>query len=916
MHRVLVALLFGLVLLATASAFAQDTDMDGIDDLYDNCVAVPNPSQSNWDYDRFGNACDGDVDQDGDADSADRALIEAETLDPDPEDRLVADFDEDGDVDADDLALFDSALAGPGPQPGDAGAQAHDLDADGILDFCASDPDVSFKGKWDPVANPDMLPNGALTGSGPTPPGWAPPVVNNTVFQTDVRRTGDGAFQWLAWGGGGTSGGCGKGCIQPLGSGPGNRIPVDPDRTYAYSWYHCTPDFPPTTTWLLMEEFDANGVNISEGPLQNGKRGMNATAGRWEESIFFYTPSSPDVESVAPRIFRDKKGPMERKGTLFFDDFAFWELDEEANHTYRSPPATKRAFAGTLTQVDARGNASVFRDGVWEDFFPIGIYAAPGNQSTIDFVDRYSDAGFTVAMNEQARFGNAPIAKQAVDAVSVNNPTFSPDGMSFMFFSHLYHKGQPDLDELELRLAALENAVSPGGIPVLERLFAYNYDNEIFNGCGLPDPLDNKICLDESMWKYQEAPLARIFEWDRSLSPPPFENQRSVPSYFLNGNSGVARAYTADPGAQVGAWNDFRTDVTSSYGAAQIDHLERLQGQEAPVIWVQVQTSVFDRYRSIAMGGIALGAHGFGTWRDWDCDAQLGANVPCGAPYKAPTLVLCGDTDFGLPERGTWYTAPGATWTTVEGVNSGAEAEILALTGDSSCGAADAAVYKVHLRAGEFEAGETVRHLGGAVIPGATVRETPKPGIVDYQVSIVERDWWQDLPQLRRELDAMAVKLRLAHGTFEPGCRATLPSSEVVPFGSNGIICGTRGGTPGEGNFIILSNTWTETDPYADWGEQYSGETLTVEITPTGFGNTPNELRPFDPQTLQFTTNGSLYSSTGTFTTTLPPLGTRVYQVYFPSGCGLLGIEPLLVLGALRGLRRWRARRNGGRSGR
>jgi hypothetical protein len=158
------------------------------------------------------------------------------------------------------------------------------------------------------------------------------------------------------------------------------------------------------------------------------------------------------------------------------------------------------------------------------------------------------------------------------------------------------------------------------------------------------------------------------------------------------------------------------------------------------------------------------------------------------------------------------------------------------------------------------------------------------------------------------EIDALAPKLRLAHGQFDPGCHATLPSGATVPFGSDGIVCGTRSGSGG-GAFIILSNTYAEMDPYANWGEQYGGETLTVEITPTGFPNTPIELRPFDPQTLQFTTNGSLLSQTGTFTTTLPPLGTRVYQLYFPSGCGLLGIEPFALLGAVGVARRWRRTR-------
>jgi len=77
----------------------------------------------------------------------------------------------------------------------------------------------------------------------------------------------------------------------------------------------------------------------------------------------------------------------------------------------------------------------------------------------------------------------------------------------------------------------------------------------------------------------------------------------------------------------------------------------------------------------------------------------------------------------------------------------------------------------------------------------------------------------------------------------------------------------------------------------------------------SGLPKDPIQVRPFDPVTLQFTTTGAISVTNGTFSTTLPALGTRVYQVYFPSGCGLVGLEPLALLwGALR-LRRWRRRR-------
>ena len=46
---------------------APDTDGDGVDDPWDNCPAVANPTQADHDYDHIGDACDPLVDMDEDA---------------------------------------------------------------------------------------------------------------------------------------------------------------------------------------------------------------------------------------------------------------------------------------------------------------------------------------------------------------------------------------------------------------------------------------------------------------------------------------------------------------------------------------------------------------------------------------------------------------------------------------------------------------------------------------------------------------------------------------------------------------------------------------------------------------------------------------------------------------------------------
>jgi hypothetical protein len=43
----------------------NDYDCDGLDNPYDNCPHTYNPSQSNFDNDKYGDVCDTDTDNDG-----------------------------------------------------------------------------------------------------------------------------------------------------------------------------------------------------------------------------------------------------------------------------------------------------------------------------------------------------------------------------------------------------------------------------------------------------------------------------------------------------------------------------------------------------------------------------------------------------------------------------------------------------------------------------------------------------------------------------------------------------------------------------------------------------------------------------------------------------------------------------------
>src|ERR1700749_2105753 len=73
MTRVLGVLAVLVAVLAfPATGFAVlDSDSDGIPDTSDNCISVANASQTDYDNDFVGDACDPDMDNDGWANASD-----------------------------------------------------------------------------------------------------------------------------------------------------------------------------------------------------------------------------------------------------------------------------------------------------------------------------------------------------------------------------------------------------------------------------------------------------------------------------------------------------------------------------------------------------------------------------------------------------------------------------------------------------------------------------------------------------------------------------------------------------------------------------------------------------------------------------------------------------------------------------
>jgi hypothetical protein len=131
-HAACLALLLLALFPASAAAF-PDADADGLADGSDNCQFVANASQADADSDGLGDACDGDMDNDGYANASDafpRDVTEHADADHDGVgDNLDTDDDDDTIADGGDNCPFAANVA------------QVDQDHDGLGDACDADRD-------------------------------------------------------------------------------------------------------------------------------------------------------------------------------------------------------------------------------------------------------------------------------------------------------------------------------------------------------------------------------------------------------------------------------------------------------------------------------------------------------------------------------------------------------------------------------------------------------------------------------------------------------------------------------------------------------------------------------------------------------------------------------------------------------
>jgi uncharacterized protein (DUF1800 family) len=113
--------------VAWACPGGPDADTDGVCDASDNCLAITNPAQIDTDLDGYGNACDGDFDDNGFVNANDFATF-GESLgawDPELAYDIHADADANGRITGVDRAFFSSQYRAGRPGPSGLACAGH-----------------------------------------------------------------------------------------------------------------------------------------------------------------------------------------------------------------------------------------------------------------------------------------------------------------------------------------------------------------------------------------------------------------------------------------------------------------------------------------------------------------------------------------------------------------------------------------------------------------------------------------------------------------------------------------------------------------------------------------------------------------------------------------------------------------------
>ncbi len=338
------------------------------------------------------------------------------------------------------------------------------------------------------------------------------------------------------------------------------KLPVEAGETYTLSFKSKSATFPPPLLEVYGELWG------EEGKIDNsdGTRCANSVKDIWEENdVIIKIPNNSMIKYFKIKILMLPKSSV--SAPVWIDDVKF---TKGVTLPERGP---KKAFAGSVTRVDALGNIEIKENGRFVPFFPIGIYT---DENRADW-SVYKKMGFNTNMwasnaaaIEKGKKAGLFSAMQIIQYIVPVGEDWIPQDPQKKI-THL-HKTLADIRARGL----------------WEQMLFYYVDNEFY---------------------HLKPSFTKIIDIVRT------EDKGAHPVYMLSGAYGMARIY-----------NNY-VDMTGTYVAkdgyeepliANFEALDRQQNQKQPVVFAQINRGVGENFRAIVYGAIAKGARGIGFWRD------------------------------------------------------------------------------------------------------------------------------------------------------------------------------------------------------------------------------------------------------------------------------------------------------------
>jgi len=349
-------------------------------------------------------------------------------------------------------------------------------------------------------------------------------------------------------------------------------IPVIPGKTYTLSFYMRSEVFPASVPNIYVAYYDSN-QNYLHGT--DGTRQGLSCSGAWQECSVKFRPESGDVYVKVVNLLMHSM--IGYNGPVWIDNFYMGE-----GIGFEQAPSAKNPFSGAQTKIDALGNVEIFKNGLWNPFFPIGIYTdAYRNDWGI-----YSVQGF----NTNMWAGTYWHVQKAKNASSMFNPDGMMSGMEIGSYCISGSANYNNLTLLESRIEEIKNN------NLMDYLLWYYFDNEAFSEWDVPVAVTNKV---------------KELDVDTS-------NNRLHPIYALQGMEGLARKYNdlfdvcgdyvTSPEPQ-----SYPEQYRSAWGITTLWNIEQ---QKSPPVIALINHGVGLKFRARVFTAIAKGAKGIAFWMD------------------------------------------------------------------------------------------------------------------------------------------------------------------------------------------------------------------------------------------------------------------------------------------------------------